>query len=193
MYYLTIQIVDWVDIFSRQRYRDIFLDSLRYCQQEKGLQVFAYVIMSNHVHMIVNSQSDNLSATIGDLKKFTSKAIIRSIKHDVESRKAWMLDIFKENAGSHKRNKEFQIWTHENHAVVLYTNKFIEEKLFYIHENPVRAGLVEKAEDYLIPVHEIMPDFQACWMLFCWQFHGKHVDGYKCYLHVSDVGVMDRI
>ncbi len=149
LYYLTIQIVDWVDIFSRQRYRDIFLDSLRYCQQEKGLQVFAYVIMSNHVHMIVNSQSDNLSATIGDLKKFTSKAIIRSIKHDVESRKAWMLDIFKENAGSHKRNKEFQIWTHENHAVVLYTNKFIEEKLFYIHENPVRAGLVEKAEDYL--------------------------------------------
>lgn len=85
--------------------------------------------------MIVNSQSDNLSATIGDLKKFTSKAIIRSIKHDVESRKAWMLDIFKENAGSHKRNKEFQIWTHENHAVVLYTNKFIEEKLFYIHGN----------------------------------------------------------
>jgi REP element-mobilizing transposase RayT len=149
LYFLTLQVVDWIDVFTRQRYRDIFLDSLRYCQQKKDLQIFAYVIMSNHVHLIVNSPMGGLSATIGDLKKFTSKAIISSINEEVESRRDWMLGLFKKNADQHQRNTEFQFWTHENHAVVLYSNKFIEEKLTYLHNNPVRAGLVEKPENYL--------------------------------------------
>lgn len=149
LYYLTLQVVSWVDIFSRQRYRDIIIESLQYCQQKKGLQVFAYVIMTNHVHLIVNSPMGGLSGTIGDFKKFTSKAIIKSIQTDVESRRAWMLNLFKQHAARHKRNTGFQFWTHENHAIVLYTNSFIEDKLTYLHENPVNAGLVENPEDYL--------------------------------------------
>ena len=69
LHYLTLQIVDWIDLFSRKVYRDIVLESIRY-QQNKGLQVFGYVIMSNHVHLICNSPEGKLSDTIRDLKKF---------------------------------------------------------------------------------------------------------------------------
>ncbi|MFC0876077.1 hypothetical protein ACE01N_05765 [Saccharicrinis sp. FJH2] len=60
-----------------------------------------------------------------------------------------MLNIFEFAAKKHKRNSKYQIWTHENHAELIYSNKFIDQKINYIHENPVRAGIVENEEDYL--------------------------------------------
>jgi hypothetical protein len=60
-----------------------------------------------------------------------------------------MLNLFEFAAKQHKRNEKYQIWTHENHAELIYSDKFIFQKMDYIHENPVRAGIVEKAEDYL--------------------------------------------
>jgi len=149
LHYLTLQVVYWVDIFTRQRYRDIIIDSLKYSQSNKGLEIFAYVIMSNHIHIIVRSNTDNLSQTIGDIKKFTSKKIINSIKEEPESRREWLLFMFERAAKRHKRNKHYQFWTHENHAIHLYSEKFIKERLMYIHDNPVKAGIVEQPEDYI--------------------------------------------
>ena len=57
--------------------------------------------------------------------------------------------MFERAAKKHKRNKEYQLWTHDNHAVMLYTEKFIKKKLMYVHDNPVRSGIVEHPEDYL--------------------------------------------
>ena len=149
LYYLTFQVVYWIDIFTRKRYRDILIESLKYSQKNKGLEIFAYVVMSNHVHLIVRSDTENLSQTIGDIKKFTSKKIINSIIEEPESRREWLLFMFERAAKKHKRNKKYQLWTHENHAIHLYSDKFIKERLMYIHDNPVKAGIVEKAEDYL--------------------------------------------
>ena len=78
-YFLTFQIVGWVDLFSRQEYRDIVIESLKYCQKEKGLNLFAYVIMSNHIHLLAQSEVGNLSGFIRDFKNFTSKRFIDSI------------------------------------------------------------------------------------------------------------------
>ena len=61
----------------------------------------------------------------------------------------WRLNRFGFNAQKHSRNEHYQLWTHENHAVILYSNDFIQEKLEYLHNNPVRARVVEKPEDYL--------------------------------------------
>jgi len=144
-----MQIVYWIDIFTRKKYRDIVTDSLAYCMTAKGLEVYAYVIMSNHVHLIVRSDTENLSGTLGDLKKFTSKQIIKTIQEEPESRREWLLFMFSRAANQHARNKEFQVWTHENHAVLLYSEQFVSEKLDYIHNNPVRSGIVEHPEDYL--------------------------------------------
>lgn len=148
-HYLTLQVVDWIDVFSRKIYRDILIDNLRYCQQNKGLEIFAFVIMSNHMHLVVRSRNGNLSDTIRDFKSFTSKQILNAINEENESRKEWMLTLFSLAAARHKRNSEFQFWTHENHAVELLSNKFINQKIDYIHQNPVRAGIVEQPEEYI--------------------------------------------
>jgi REP element-mobilizing transposase RayT len=141
--------VQWADIFTRQVYRDIVIDSLRYCQQNKGLEIYAYVIMSNHVHLLAKGQNDNLSDVIRDFKRHTSKKIIETIELENESRRDWLLMIFRYAAKGHKRNNEYQVWTHENHAEEIYSNEFIEQKIEYIHNNPVRSGVVSKPEDYI--------------------------------------------
>ncbi|MDR2621643.1 MAG: hypothetical protein LBC48_03565 [Dysgonamonadaceae bacterium] len=68
---------------------------------------------------------------------------------EIESRKEWILNLLEFSAKQHKRNEKYQLWTHENHAEIVYGNQFMDSKINYIHENPVRAGIVEKAEDYL--------------------------------------------
>ena len=148
-YFVTFQIVNWIDIFTRKIYRDIVIDNLHYCQQNKGLEIFSFVVMSNHLHLLIRSKSGKLSDTIRDFKSFTAKQILSAIKSEPESRRDWMLKLFELSAKQNKRNELFQVWTHENHAEEIFSNQFILQKINYIHENPVRAGIVEKAEDYL--------------------------------------------
>jgi len=127
--------VDWVDIFTRKTYRDITIDSFKYAIENKGFQLFSYVIMSNHVHLVAQSSEGTLSATVRDIKKYTGKKIIEAIQTISESRREWILNRFAFNAKKHKRNKSYQVWTHENHAIYLYSPDFIREKIEYIHDN----------------------------------------------------------
>ena len=150
LYFITCQVVGWVDVFSRKRYREMILESLKYCTNHKGLIVYAYVIMTNHVHLIVRSGSGELSNTVRDFKRFTSNQIMKDIaSNEGESRREWMQIVFEYHAKYNRRSGERQFWTHENHAVDLTSNSMIESRLSYIHGNPVRAGWVEKPEDYL--------------------------------------------
>src|SRR5690349_16030968 len=98
LHFLTLQVVDWVDVFTRQKYRDILIENLKYCQENKGLEIYAYVIMSNHVHLLVKSEKEELSNLLRDFKSYTSKKIIEEINNCNESRKEWMLQIFKNAA-----------------------------------------------------------------------------------------------
>jgi REP element-mobilizing transposase RayT len=148
-HYLTIQVVFWIDLFTRQIYRDLIIESIRYCQKEKGLEIYAWVIMSNHIHLLARSNTNDLSGTLRDLKKHTSKEIVNTIMSVTESRKEWMLRLFKHAAGRQNKTGMYQVWTHENHAVEVYGNKFIQSKVEYIHHNPVRAGIVESPEQYI--------------------------------------------
>ena len=149
LYFVTLQVIEWIDIFTRKNYRDIIIENLDYCQKHKNLEIYAYVIMSNHLHLMVKSGSGTLSNTLRDFKSYTSKIILKQIVEGPESRKDWMLKTFKNAAAKHKRNSEYQFWTHENHAELVYSNKFIEQKLDYIHNNPVRAGIVSQPEEYI--------------------------------------------
>ncbi len=148
VYYLTFQIVGWVDIFTRKIYRDIVIDSFKYCQEQKGLEIYAFVIMSNHIHILARSAVGDLSGTIRDFKNYTSKKFLEVIHDKKESRRDWMNVVFGYH-GKYKKNQTYQVWTHENHAEYIYSQKFIEQKIEYIHNNPVKAGIVEKPEDYL--------------------------------------------
>ena len=146
--FLTLQITAWVDLFSRKEYRDIVLESLKFCVQKKGLEVFAYVIMSNHIHLLARSSTGDLSGTIRDFKSFTGKKFLAVIESEKESRKEWLLTVLRYH-GKYKKDQDHQFWTHENHAEYIFSQKFLEQKIKYIHENPVRSGIVESAEDYL--------------------------------------------
>jgi len=148
-HFVTFTVVGWIDVFSRKIYKDILVDSLKYCQTHKGLVINAYVIMTNHAHLIVSAEGGNLSSIIRDLKKHTSRVIVERIQNDSESRKSWMLHQFSYYASKHSRNDHHQFWTHENHPEELFTTAFFRQKLDYIHQNPVRAGIVFRPEDYV--------------------------------------------
>ena len=107
--------------------------------------------MSNHVHLMISTQfGHHPSDSLRDLKKFTSKKIIAAIadKEHPESRRGWMLWIFKQAGENNAKNKEYQFWQQENHPIELISNKFIDQKLDYIHNNPVKAGLVDEPWEY---------------------------------------------
>jgi len=150
LYFVTFTVVRWIDVFTRNNYREILLDSFKYCQASKGLIIHAYVIMTDHVHMIVSSKSGFLLENImRDLKKFTSSQIIKAIeKNNQEIRKEWMLKAFMEEGIKNSNNTVYQFWQQDNHPIELTDNNMLEQKLDYIHNNPVEQGFVSKTEDY---------------------------------------------
>ncbi|MEZ4908424.1 MAG: transposase [Saprospiraceae bacterium] len=104
-HFLTMTVVGWIDVFTRDEYRQVIIESLKYCQEEKGLEINAYVIMTNHLHIICRAEegSDGLSAIIRDFKKYTAKKIINMIEESkTESKKEWTLKLFEYYA---KKNK----------------------------------------------------------------------------------------
>lgn len=148
-HFLTFAIMGWVDVFSRQRYRDIILDSMLFCRKNKGLHIGAYVIMSNHIHFIWTASNANLSDIVRDFKTHTSKAITNAIQQEPESRRNWLLYMFEFYAKRTNANDYFKVWTGSNHPEEIYSETFMRTKLNYIHENPVRAGLVSEPWHYL--------------------------------------------
>lgn len=148
-HFLTFTIAGWIDIFSRQRYRDIIISSFQYCRQHKGLQIGAYVIMTNHVHVIWTATRQNLSDVLRDFKTYTSKAITQSVKSEPESRREWLLYMFNFFANRTNANEYFKVWTSNNHPEEIYGDAFLKSKLNYIHNNPVKAGWVNSPEHYL--------------------------------------------
>lgn len=151
-YFLTFTVVDWLDVFGRKHCRDIVIDSLKYCVKNKGLILYCYVIMPNHMHLVVQAAegSFGLSGLIRDFKRHTSKQItLWMLGSKKESRRSWMLDIFKRNANQTYRNETFKVWKHGSKPIYLFNQEIFEQKVQYIHMNPVKAGLVRLSHDYL--------------------------------------------
>lgn len=150
-YYLTLKIIKWIDVFTRQDYRDIVVSSLNHCIAEKGLEVNAWVIMSNHMHLVASCKKPfKMSDFLRDSKKYTSKRIVEAIQEIPESRRDWMLDKFGFEARRTGRAKDYKLWSDDNHAIDLDNGKVnIWQKIHYIHDNPVRDGIVRNPEDYI--------------------------------------------
>jgi putative transposase len=153
LYFVTFSVIDWIDLFIRNEYRQILIESIIYCQKNKGLEVYAYCIMTSHVHMIVGSNgSYPLEGIIRDMKSFTSRALRNTLENPNrvhESRREWMLKRMY-TAGIHNSsNNDFQLWQHHYHPVEMVTNEMIDDRLAYIHLNPVAAGFVDQPEAWL--------------------------------------------
>lgn len=150
--YLTCTISGWVDLFTRAEFRDIILESWRYCSEHKGLQIWAYVFMSNHIHFIANTQAPyELENVIRDFKSHTARQILNALedKRRPESRREWLLYLFRFFAKKFRGTQEHIVWQHDNHPIALYSEKVTLQKLRYIHNNPLRAKWVRTPEDWI--------------------------------------------
>lgn len=143
-YFVTITTVGWVDVFTRLNQKHNIIDSLN-----KGLEIYAYCLMSSHLHMICKATDGFILADVmRDFKKFTSKKIIASIIEEPESRKEWLLQFFHDACGHLKRPQQYKVWQDGYHAEIVQSNWFIKQKAEYIHNNPVVEKIVAFPEDY---------------------------------------------
>ncbi len=150
LYFVTLTVTGWIDLFSRKVYKDILVQNLHHCQQNEQLQIFSYVIMTNHLHMICRRLDADLTELLGRFKSYTAKQLLKEIESNAfESRKDWLLHQFQFAARANKQYSNYHLWQYTNHPTPLYTWDVIKQKEKYIHENPVRAGLVTDASAYL--------------------------------------------
>ena len=148
--FVTATVVGWVDALSRELYKEIICKSLVFCSEKKGLQLHAWVIMPNHLHLIIScAQGHFIKDVMRDFKKYTSRQIVKAIlENDHESRKEWMLNLFAFAGRSNNSTDDYQFWQSDYHPVILDTPAKITGRLDYLHENPVRAGIVWNPQDY---------------------------------------------
>lgn len=112
-------------------------------------------LMSNYIHWVLSGKDNNASDLLCDFKKFTGRSIIEAIKlNPQESRKDWMLPIFEQAGASNSRNRTYQFWRQDNQPKEIYTESYCRQKIDYIHNSPVAAGIVNQAEKYLYSLQE---------------------------------------
>ena len=118
LYFVTFSVVQWIDVFTRLVYKDILINSFKYCRQHKGLELYAYVIMTNHVHAILGTHGKPIQEIIRDFKRHTSKELINTIENNQqESRRNWMLWIFKQAGKQNPNNEFYQFWQQHNQPI----------------------------------------------------------------------------
>jgi REP element-mobilizing transposase RayT len=147
-YFVTWTLVDWLPLFGKPAYRQIVLDALNYLRTNKHTQLNAFVVMSSHVHAILwPDDGINLSYITRDFKRFTSRKISREAERQGEKE---LLLSFR-NARNENRAQDistYQVWQEGSHPEAIYSEKFAQQKIDYIHLNPVRAGLVKTADEW---------------------------------------------
>ena len=148
-YFITITTVGWIDVFTRLNQKYNIINSLKYCQENKGLEIYAYCLMHSHLHLLCKATAGFLlSDVMRDFKKHTSKQIIKTIIDQPESRREWLLDYFQKSCEHLKREQQYKVWQDGYHAEIVETNWFIKQKVNYIHNNPVKDKIVTLPEDY---------------------------------------------
>ena len=149
IYFVSFAVTNWIDLFIRNEYREEILNSIRYCQTYKDLELYGWCIMTSHVHLIIGTKGNPLQNIMRDLKRPTAEALHKSIQTNlIESRREWMLWMMERAAKKNSNTAKFQLWQPESHPIQLINNKMAHQKLDYIHNNPVEAGFVTKAEEW---------------------------------------------
>ena len=150
LHFVSFATVNWIDVFTRRVYCDIVVDSLKYCIENKGLELYGWCIMHSHVHLIIGTENGNLSDIIRDLKRHTSKMLLKTISENMhESRREWMMWMFGRAGKRNTNNEQFQFWQQNNHPIELSTAEMFDQRLDYLHYNPVESGVVRNPPDYL--------------------------------------------
>ena len=150
LYFISFAVINWIDVFIRNEYKDIILKSWKHCIDKKGLEIYGWCIMTSHIHMIIGSNKNKPEDIVRDMKSHTSTQLKKAISENPqESRKEWMLEMMHKAGEKNSNNNGFQFWQQHNKPILLDNNFLMDQKLEYIHLNPVEAGIVDRPEDYL--------------------------------------------
>jgi putative transposase len=150
--YLTFNTVDWIDVFIRPTYKQIIVEALNYCIENKKFTVYAWCLMTNHLHLLARAHDGSgLSMIEKEFKRLTTTKILEAIDIEPDLRRKWMLQRFEHFSQSLKRIEKFQLWQScTNPSFIDFKQVFrLQERVLYIHENPVRDGIVASPEHYL--------------------------------------------
>jgi len=143
LYFVSFATVYWIDVFVRDIYNSTIVDNLNFYSREKGMEIFCWCIMPSHIHLIFRDRFMEPEKLLGRFKSYTSKALQHAIMaNESESRKEWMLWMFKRAASKTSNVKNGMFWQHHNKPIELWSRDVIEQKANYIHNNPVDAGFV---------------------------------------------------
>ncbi|MCD4820009.1 MAG: transposase [Candidatus Cloacimonetes bacterium] len=140
-YFISSTIVEWIPIFTSEKYFRILIKSMKFCQIKKELKIHYYVLMDNHFHMIVSG--NNISCTISSLKRHTAFEIIDNLKQD---NKYYILQQFKQQKKNYKIESNYQVWQEGFHPQLISKYEILAQKVDYIHHNPVKKGFVNEPE-----------------------------------------------
>jgi putative transposase len=133
IYFVTFSVVQWIDVFTRPDYKNILIENLKFCQKNKGLEIYGWCLMSNHMHIIVGKEGqEKIQDIIRDFKKFTTVKMIKAIKENhQESRKEWLLWMFRKLAEKSNKHQKYCFWQNEYHPIELSDAKMMQQKLDY--------------------------------------------------------------
>ena len=143
-YFITMTIVEWIPVFTRAKYCDIFIDALRFSQENKGLKVHAFVLLDNHAHLIVSGA--DLSKIFKEFKSYTATQLIKKITFDDRQ---WLLNQLSYWKKRYKTDSIHQVWQEGVHPQMIVSEKMLRQKIEYIHNNPVKTGLVAQPEHWV--------------------------------------------
>ncbi|MGH7983482.1 MAG: REP-associated tyrosine transposase [Candidatus Udaeobacter sp.] len=142
-HFVTSTVVRWLPIFTTARRCDVVVEALDYCRTHKGLDIYAWVILDNHFHAIVSAP--DLPRVIADLKRHTARRLLELLQ---EEKADWLLHQLRYHRAAHKSESEYQLWQEGYHPQSISTDTIMLQKLEYLHNNPVKRGLVASPEDW---------------------------------------------
>lgn len=149
LYFISFATVYWIDVFVREEYFQTITESLDFCRKNKGMEVFCWCIMPSHIHLIFRAKEGNPESVLGRLKEYTSKKFQKLISENSgESRQEWMLWMFARAGQKASNVRRGQFWQHHNKPIGLWSPAVIDQKISYIHGNPVVAGFVQEPEHW---------------------------------------------
>jgi len=139
-HFVTCTILHWLPIFTRQESVDIILNSLKFLQKQDNLKLHAYVILENHLHMVL--RSDDLQKSMESFKKFTAREILKLLQRENAKTILDQLAFYKK---AHRKEKTYQVWEEGYQPKLIQSEAMLKVKIYYIHYNPVKRGYVDRA------------------------------------------------
>ena len=142
-HFVTATIVEWLPVFTNAATCDILVESLQFCREHKGLKIYAWVILDNHFHAIL--AAPDLAGVLMDFKKFTARRILDQLRTDGRE---WLLNQLQYFRAAHKTHSAHQVWQEGSHPQAIRSDEMMQQKRDYLHQNPVKRGLVVLPEHW---------------------------------------------